>query len=132
MNGLKRMPGRPLILVNESDQNVRDFLAHILKITGYRVVVGQDGQRALQLCRNLLPDLLIMNVLMEKLHAGQVYDRLRKDPETDTIKVLLLAARPRGEAYCPGADGFLAKPFSTEELIRLVAGLVGPPPEEEG
>jgi len=125
----KYMPGRPLILVNESDECIRELICHILKSEGYKVVVGKDGEEAVKLSRVILPDLLIMNFMLPVIHAGKVYTLLRQDPRTETIKILLLSWKKTADEYCPGVDGFIAKPFDVEELLRMIARLVGLPVE---
>lgn len=121
------MPGRPLILVNETDINTRDLITAVLQAEGYRVVVGQDGDDALQLAQSLLPDLIIMNFMMSKKQAPAVCTRLRADPRTHSIKVLLMSTPRTVEEFAMQVDASLAKPFDIQDLIQLVGELAGPP-----
>jgi DNA-binding response OmpR family regulator len=123
----KYMPGRPLVLVNESDKDIRELIAHVLKCEGYKVVVGKDGDEAVRISRMVLPDLIIMNLMLPKMNGGQVFKALRADPKTETIKVLLLSAKQTADQYCPGVDSFISKPFDVWELLYMIAKLVGFP-----
>ena len=128
--GFKYLPGRPLIVVNESDSNLRDLIAQVLKDRGYKVAVGDDGPKAVQLSLSLLPDLIIMNVMMPRMHAGMVFKSLKEDPRTSSIKVIVMSNKKSVQELCPGADGFVPKPFEIKELLDLVEKLVGVPAEE--
>lgn len=123
----KWMPGRPLVLVNESDECVRDLIAQVLKCEGYRVVVGSDGETAVRLAHSLMPDLIIINAMLDKKHGGVVNEELKGDQRTASIKVLLLSNRRALAAFLTEPEGFIEKPFDINDLIQTVARLIGRP-----
>jgi adenylate cyclase len=104
----------------ECVQLVRDLLTK----EGYRVVLAYDGQEALESIRRHVPDLVLLDVGMPLLNGYEVCQRLKADPLTADIPVLMLTAwgelghRLRGLEV--GAEDYLAKPFDCRELIARI------------
>ncbi len=116
----------PTILIAEDDRRIRDSLERALIIEGYDVVTAPDGARALELHAESPADLLLLDVSMPNADGLSVCRRLRD--RGDLTPVLMLTARhevhDRVAGLDAGADDYLVKPFSLEELLaRLRARL---------
>jgi DNA-binding response OmpR family regulator len=126
--------GSAVILCVERDPYVRDLERYFLTEAGFGVNFADDGLQALQLARDLHPTIVITEILVPKLDGLALCRRLKGDPATQDIAVLifsLLAAERR--AADAGADGFLSKPLSPQrlrdtvrELLSQRAALTGP------
>ena len=108
------MKDAPLVLCADDDRDILALLALRLERAGYRVAQAVDGEQALSLARELLPD---------------VVAALRADAATAGLRVILLSARAQEADVTrgleAGADAYLAKPFQAPELIDLVGRLAG-------
>ncbi len=115
---------RPLVLVAEDDFNVRLTLEIVLEDEGFETVLAADGEEALAAARKSLPDVILLDQIMPKLDGKQVLQALRQDAATRNIPVLVLSGMERGlPADWPGAE-FVGKPFSPEELVRRIRGVL--------
>lgn len=118
-------PGSAVILCVERDPFVRDLESYFLTEAGFGVTFAEDGLQALQLARELHPTIVITEILVPKLDGLALCRRLKSDPATRDIAVLvfsLLAAERR--ARDAGADAFLNKPLSAEGLKVAVRELL--------
>jgi CheY-like chemotaxis protein len=120
------MPGgKLLVLVVERDPHVRELEAHFLDAAGFAVEFASDGHAALAQAQALKPDLIITEILVPRLDGLALCRRLKADPETAGIGVLvfsILASRSR--AIEAGADAFLMKPLAEHRLLTTVQELL--------
>jgi signal transduction histidine kinase len=111
------------VLVADDNSDLRTFLASLLA-PHYNVEVVADGREALAAVRARKPDLVLSDVMMPNLDGLGLVRALREDPETRTLPVILLSARAGQEAslegLSAGADDYLAKPFTAQELLARV------------
>ena len=117
---------RALILAVERDPHVRELETYFLNEAGFAVEFTEDGFSALERARQLRPAIVITEVLVPKLDGLALCRRLKEDPETRGIMVLIfsiLAARTRAEEA--GADAFLMKPLAEHRLVETVRELMG-------
>jgi CheY-like chemotaxis protein len=117
--------GSAVILCVERDPYVRDLETYFLTETGFGVTFADDGLQALKLAQQLHPTIVITEILVPKLDGLALCRRLKSDPATRAIAVLvfsLLAAERR--AKDAGADAFLSKPLSAESLKHAVRELL--------
>jgi CheY-like chemotaxis protein len=117
--------GSAVILCVERDPFVRDLERYFLTEAGFSVTFADDGLQALQLVRELHPTIVITEILVPKLDGLALCRRLKSDPATQDIAVLvfsLLAAERR--AQDAGADAFLNKPLSAQGLKEAVRALL--------
>ena len=117
--------GKLLVLVVERDPHVRELEAHFLNRAGFDVQFANDGKAALEQARSLRPDLVITEILVPHLDGLALCRRLKADPATAHISVLvfsILASRAR--AIEAGADAFLMKPLAEHRLVRTVEELL--------
>jgi len=115
----------PLILIVERDQKVRELQRHFLEDAGFAVAFADEGESALESARLDLPAAIVTEILIPKLDGLALCRRLREEPRTQHIPVLvfsILAAEGRaGEA---GASAFLRKPLVASIFVDSVRGLI--------
>jgi DNA-binding response OmpR family regulator len=117
--------GSAVILCVERDPYVRELETYFLNEAGFGVNFADDGLQALELARRLHPTIVITEILVPKLDGLALCRRLKGDPATSDIAVLvfsLLAAERR--AQDAGADAFLSKPLSAQGLKDAVRRLL--------
>jgi DNA-binding response OmpR family regulator len=116
------------VLVVDDSSVIRDLIAVNLELEGFAVDVAEDGQAALEYVARRHPDLVTLDVVMPRLGGFETAARLRGDPATSGIPIVIVTARAsaadleRGEEI--GVDGYLTKPFEPAELVALVSRLV--------
>ena len=127
---------RPRIFIAEDDNGILDLLVTRLRIAGYLTAQEKDGLAALEAIRRQPPSACILDVNMPRLDGFQVLKKLRADPRTVHIPILILTARRATDdirtAIQLGATDYLSKPFNDEQLLARVARLLRrrPPPAD--
>lgn len=115
----------PRVLIVDDDDRLRGFLAEELALEGYAVTEAADGQAALQAARRGASDLVVLDWTLPDFNGVEVCRRLRATGVA--LPVLMLtgrdAVRDRVEALDAGADDYLVKPFSIEELLARLRAL---------
>jgi signal transduction histidine kinase/DNA-binding response OmpR family regulator len=118
---------RPIVLLVDDNADMRDYLSRVLE-PRWRVLTAEDGLRALEVARKQKIDLVLTDAMMPGLDGFQLVARLRAEPSTREVPVLMLSARAgeesRVEGFEAGADDYLVKPFSNRELISRVTNLL--------
>ncbi|BAC91504.1 response regulator [Gloeobacter violaceus] len=113
------------ILVIEDDALVRESVLEVLEAQGFRAIGAQNGQVGLRLAEEHLPDLILCDILMPGLDGYAVLAALSDNPLTQGIPFVFLTARVAKlnwrQAMAMGADDYLPKPFTAEELLETVA-----------
>jgi len=119
------------VLVVDDDEVIRQLIAVNLQLEGFDVDTAVDGQDCLDRVGEVGPDVITLDVMMPRLDGWGTAVRLREDPETAHIRVVMITARAqerdlaRGEEI--GVDAYVTKPFDPAELIRIVRNLAGRP-----
>lgn len=112
------------VLIADDDQVICDLLEFKLTRAGYTVRTVGDGAAALAAIGEDPPDLAILDVMMPGLSGFDVLRRIRQDPETADLAVILLTARSRDTdvdtGFASGAQDYVRKPFSPSELLHRV------------
>ncbi|SMD08727.1 Two component regulator propeller [Pedobacter africanus] len=118
---------RPLVLVVDDNNELRQFLADQLK-DFYRVVQAKDGEEGLKMAAELLPDLVLSDVMMPKLDGIRMLDELKNKENTSHIPVVLLTAKSSVENQIEGlkygADYYITKPFRTDFILASIENLL--------
>ncbi len=115
------------VLVADDDPDLLLLMTRRLTKAGYHVIGATDGQQALDLVEQFLPQMAVLDVVMPKLTGIEVLVRLRADPATHNMLIMLVSAGFKGavdEAGTPaGADVYFRKPFLPGELGKRVKAL---------
>jgi len=115
------------VLVVDDDDVIRQLITVNLELEGFDVETAVDGQDALDKVKDVDPAVVTLDIMMPRLDGWEAAARLRADPDTSHVKVVLLSARAqeadlqRGSRI--GVDAYLTKPFDPDELITTVRRL---------
>jgi DNA-binding response OmpR family regulator len=120
----------PKILVVDDEPDVVELIGFNLRARGYEVLSAHDGLEALLKARRFLPDLVVLDVMMDGMDGLSVCEILHAQPSTRSIPVIILTAAT-GEmaklnSYAAGAADFLTKPFSPLDLVHRISRLLQP------
>ena len=120
------MPSRVLIVEDEPD--IRELVVHHLKRDGYQVSAASSGEEALLQVQAAPPDLVLLDLMMPAMDGLEVCRRLRQDPATASLPIVMLTARgdeiDRVLGLEIGADDYIVKPFSPKELLARVRAVL--------
>jgi phosphate regulon transcriptional regulator PhoB len=116
------------VLIVEDEPDIRDLLVFHLEREGYQVVHCRTGAEALRLVRAGPPDLVLLDLMLPEVDGLEVCRRLRQDPATRTLPIVMLTARgdevDRVLGLELGADDYVVKPFSPRELVARVRAVL--------
>ena len=118
------------ILIADDSSNTRGILRFMLQNQGFELVEAQNGQDVLDKTVACSPDLIVLDGMMPVMSGFDACSRLKNDPKTARIPVILLSAIAQVEPQrdwtheCP-ADRFMAKPFQMKDLISAIESLLG-------
>jgi signal transduction histidine kinase len=116
------------VLVVDDEEKNRLLLRDLLEVQGYEVSEAEDGEQALQKAAEVRPDLVLLDLMMPKLDGFEVCRRLKRDPETSSVPILLLTSlgerNVRLTGIEAGANDFLNKPIDAQDLILRVRNAV--------
>lgn len=115
---------RELILVADDDEDIVRFVEVNLRLEGFEVHTVSDGEQALHAAHDMMPDLVLLDVMMPKLDGFEVCQRLRSDSRTKHLSVIMLTAKSLSAdkvvGLTAGADDYMIKPFDPIELVARV------------
>jgi len=116
------------ILVVDDDQATLRLVQHILERNGFAVITASSGTEALSKTQTAKPDLVILDVMMPDMSGIEVCQRLRENPETMNLPIIMLSARGQVAAKISGleagADEYITKPVPAAELVVRVKALL--------
>ena len=119
---------QPRVLLVEDDPALSELLEFRFRAEGYAVQVTPDGDEALLLASEEVPDLVVLDWMIEGTSGLEVCRRLRRDKATAHVPIIMLTARGEEDDKIrgleTGADDYLTKPFSPRELIARVAAIM--------
>ncbi|MDO4522027.1 MAG: sporulation transcription factor Spo0A [Eubacteriales bacterium] len=115
------------VLIADDSELIRDLLSEIIAADSEMKIVGKarDGEEALHMIKSMKPDVVLLDVVMPKLDGLAVLDMLHEDPEVVKQPIVLMLSAIGSEyitddAFARGADYYLMKPFSAQNIIRQV------------
>jgi phosphate regulon transcriptional regulator PhoB len=116
------------VLVVEDEVDIRHLITHHLEREGYRCRAVGSGPEALRAVRTAVPDLIVLDLMLPELDGLQVCRRLRAEPATAAVPIIMLTARgdevDRVVGLELGADDYVTKPFSPKELVARVRAVL--------
>jgi two-component system, OmpR family, phosphate regulon response regulator PhoB len=114
----------PAILLVEDEPAQREVLSYNLASEGFRVTCAENGEEALMLVNEAVPDLILLDWMLPNVSGIEVCRRLKLRPETRAVPIIMLSARSeevdRVRGLETGADDYIIKPYSVIELIARV------------
>lgn len=115
---------QPVVLVVEDEPAQREVLSYNLEAEGFRVARAEDGEQALMLAREEVPDLILLDWMLPNVSGIEVCRRLKTRSETRAVPVIMLSARAeevdKVRGLETGADDYVVKPYSVIELMARV------------
>jgi CheY-like chemotaxis protein len=120
------MTERPMILVVEDDDAVAMMIQDYLSGHDFRTARAADGREAVDMVRELHPDLIVMDLMMPRLTGGEAATALRRDPMTEKIPIVAISAVAdvTSIAEMLPLDEVLPKPFDLDELVAAIERLL--------
>ncbi len=116
------------VLVVDDEENIIEFIKLGLRYEGFQVESASDGEQGVTLAQRINPDLVILDVMMPGIDGLEVCRRLRNNPTTSNVPILMLTAKDevsdRIAGLRTGADDYLTKPFNFDELLERIKAIL--------
>jgi len=117
--------GLAKILIADDSPEITSVVDAILRKEGrFETYYAANGEDALSMARKVLPDVMLLDIMMPRVHGLKVCKTLKEDPSTQDIRIIMVSALGREytkrEAFQYGANGFMTKPFSPRDLVVAV------------
>jgi CheY-like chemotaxis protein len=120
--------GKTILIVEDEPKNMT-LTRDILKISGYETIEAVDGRQGVEKAKSARPDLILMDIMMPKMDGYAACREIKADPATKNIPVIMLTAvgydLNKRLAKQMGADGYVTKPFSRQQLVDAITLLLG-------
>lgn len=117
------------VLIVDDEPNIVTSLEYLMKKRGYEVSIARNGDEALALVESFLPDVVLLDVMMPRKSGYEVCQQIRERVDWQHIKIVMLSAKGReaevNKGLSLGADTYVTKPFSNQDLIATIDGLLG-------
>jgi DNA-binding response OmpR family regulator len=124
-----------LILIVDDEPEVHTVLGKMLVREGYAIQSAYSAEEAFEKVKSTKPDLIILDIMMPKVSGIEVCNKLKADPSTKDILILIVSARDaqadRIEGLTHGADDYVSKPFHLRSLVRKIEHMLQKRKEEE-
>jgi DNA-binding response OmpR family regulator len=119
----------PTVLLVDDEPNILLSLKFLMQKEGYEVLVAENGDEAMALARQRLPDLVILDVMLPSSNGYEVCQAMRADPRLTGLYIMMLTAKSnpaeRDKGLAMGADDYVSKPFSNRDLVDKVRLILG-------
>ncbi len=121
----------PKILIVDDEPNIVIPLQFLMEQNGYRTLVAQSGEEALEMISKEKPDLVLLDIMLPGVDGFEVCEIIRLNPEWRHTRVIFLTAKGRdvdiAKGMVLGADEYITKPFSNQQIIDAVKKLLEEP-----
>ena len=119
------------ILIVDDEPNIVIPLQFLMEQNGYNILVAQSGEEALEMISKEKPDLVLLDIMLPGVDGFEVCEIVRLNPEWRNIKIIFLTAKGRdvdiAKGMVLGADEYITKPFSNQQIIDAVTKLLEEP-----
>ena len=116
------------ILIADDEPNIVISLEFLMQRNGYEVKTAGDGEAALLLVNEFRPDLILLDIMLPLKSGYEVCQKIRENPDLGAMKVVMITAKGRdievAKGLALGADAYITKPFSTQDLLDQVKRLL--------
>lgn len=116
------------VLIVEDEQDIRENIAEIFKLSKFKVFEAENGRKGLDIATEILPDIIVSDILMPEMDGFGLLENIKTNPQTDHIPVILLTAKTMMDSKLQGlkigADDYITKPFNVDELVLRATNLV--------
>ncbi|MCJ7435526.1 MAG: response regulator [Anaerolineales bacterium] len=116
------------ILIVEDEPDIRELVAFTLRFAGHEVVAGANGEEAVQLASQEMPDLILMDVRMPRMTGYDACRVMKASPQLKDIPVVFLSAKGQDTEIQTGleagAEEYLLKPFAPDQLVERVKAIL--------
>ena len=116
------------ILIAEDERDIRDLIIFTLRFSGYEVVAASNGEEAIQLARQEMPDLILLDVRMPRKTGYEACAAIKADEKTKNIPVIFLSAKGQDSeiqaGLQAGAVDYLLKPFVLDQLTARIQAVL--------
>lgn len=113
------------ILVVDDEQAVVRYMTTLFEDHGYEVIAATDGAEALEVLDHSVPDLITLDLQMDKVWGPQFYRKMSKNPALKEVPVIVVSGLARPELAVKKAAAVVGKPFDPDELVRIVREQIG-------
>jgi DNA-binding response OmpR family regulator len=117
--------GKPVVLLIDDERAYAEVIRDALQTYGIEVLLAHNAMEALEVYQEKIPDLILLDVMMPEIDGLTLLKWLREHSEKDKVPIHIVSAKAqdkdRDAALKAGADGFMAKPFTMDELKELIA-----------
>jgi DNA-binding response OmpR family regulator len=116
------------ILIADDEPNIVISLEFLMQRNGYDVKTAGDGEAALRLVTEFRPDLILLDIMLPLKSGYEVCQKIRENPDVSAMKIVMITAKGRdievAKGLALGADAYITKPFSTQDLLDQVKRLL--------
>jgi twitching motility two-component system response regulator PilG len=116
------------ILVVEDEESLLKLESILLTSKGYEVTGVTDGKAAMEVLASNRPDLVVLDIMLPDIDGFEICRRIKENPETRKIPVLMLTAKKNSQDFARGAqvgaDAYITKPFKAAKVVEMIEGLL--------
>ena len=120
------------VLVVDDDPDAREFLTTVLRDNGFTATTAEDGNEALAMIEQNVPDLVALDIAMPEKSGVAVYRKLREDDRLKSVPVIIITGISddfkkfiSSRRQVPPPEGYISKPVDHEQFVKMVRGLLG-------
>jgi len=118
------------ILLIEDNVAIRENTVELLELSGYHVLVAENGREGVVLAKENMPNLILCDIMMPELNGYEVFNELSKDPSTAKIPFIFVTASAEKSEMKKGLEmgawGYISKPFEAPQVLSAIKGCIRP------